>query len=417
MVRANSVPDQVFGGNLVSLREGTIRSLIAGACLLVSTAAWAVELRPIEKESADKNPAISSTQERTGVDSRLRPSQWSRITDAAVWKHTWQSHSGLISGDAAPALPDVDFEKSMVVAIIDRATPKPFDETHPNGVRLHQVAIDDEQIVLDYEFVYPTEDGPSLKPENAFGFFVLPRSELEMIIRRRVERSGLEISTRSRPDWERVARFGGLASTESGQASRANLQSIPPILEPPQDSQRLNIGFAHDPGAGHYDGVIGSPHDVWNFVDIGTTAVDYMRHSDAGSSTARLRVTRHDGEWGIAGDKGIFHGYIYHNCCCVDLEATLLDLQPGNYHAYVFAHGDAPNQNANIELIVGDQSVCEKATANDDTWDFRQRPYIEGVQYVRFQFAVAAGQQVRFVSHRDGSNYSMFNAIQLAKLP
>ncbi|MCA9020491.1 MAG: M56 family metallopeptidase, partial [Planctomycetaceae bacterium] len=82
----------------------------------------------------------------------------------------------------------------------------------------------------------------------------------------------------------------------------------------------LNVVFAHDPGIGNYDGIVGRPTDVWNSVDIGTTAVDYMRYSDATSSTARLRVTRHDGEWGIKGQSGIFQGYIYHNCRCVDLE-------------------------------------------------------------------------------------------------
>ena len=181
-------------------------------------------------------------------------------------------------------------------------------------------------------------------------------------------------------------------------------------------SLSLNIGFAHDPGQGHYDGVIGSPDDVWNFVDIGTTAVDYMRHANATGSTARLRVTRHDGEWGVKGHQGIFRGYIYHNFQCVDLEATLLGLSPSRYRAYVYAHGDAPNQNAQIEVIVGDRTLGRKATGNDGTWDFRATDFTEGVQYVCFEFDVVAGQDVRIISHRDGSGYSMFNAIQLVPI-
>ncbi|HBL45667.1 MAG TPA: hypothetical protein DDZ90_19985, partial [Planctomycetaceae bacterium] len=131
----------------------------------------------------------------------------------------------------------------------------------------------------------------------------------------------------------------------------------------------LNIVFAHDPGIGNYDGIVGRPGDVWNSVDIGTTAVDYMRYSDASPSTARLRVSRHDGEWGIKGQSGIFQGYIYHNCRCVDLETKVLDLPAGKYKIYVFAHGDAPDQSAEIELKVGKRVVGRKATANDGTWD------------------------------------------------
>ncbi|MDA0810372.1 MAG: hypothetical protein O2983_04750 [Planctomycetota bacterium] len=179
----------------------------------------------------------------------------------------------------------------------------------------------------------------------------------------------------------------------------------------------LNIGFAYDPYQGNYDGVVGSPGDVWNFVDIGTTAIDYMRHPNATGSTARLRISRHDGEWAVKGHSGIFSGYIYHNCRCVDLEATLLDLAPARYKVYVYAHGDAPNQNAKIEVVVGDRSIGQKATANDGTWGFLSKEFEEGVQFVSFEFDVSAGETVRFISHRDGSDYSMFNAIQLVPVP
>ena len=178
----------------------------------------------------------------------------------------------------------------------------------------------------------------------------------------------------------------------------------------------LNIGFAHDPGAGHYDGVVGSSGDVWNFVSLGTTAKDFMRLSDMRPSTARLRISRHDGVWGIAGQSGVFHGYIYDNCRCKDLEVTILDLDPGRYRAFVYAHGDAPDQNANIELRIADESIGKKATANDGTHGYRSQPMTEGIQYVTFDFDVWRGNKVKFISHRDGSSYSMFNAIQIVPL-
>lgn len=227
---------------------------------------------------------------------------------------------------------------------------------------------------------------------------------------------------------QRVSRQESLPS----QPKRKELKSIPvaPAQEPFKNGSRpdlvqamerpavrsLNVVFAHDPGIGNYDGIVGRPNDVWNSVDIGTTAVDYMRYSDATSSTARLRVTRHDGEWGIKGQSGIFQGYIYHNCRCVDLETKVLDLPAGKYKIYVFAHGDAPDQNAEIELKVGARVIGKKATANDGTWDYRTQPYREGLQYVSFNFKKKAGEEVTIISHRGPTGYSMFNAIQIVPL-
>ncbi|MEQ9407558.1 MAG: M56 family metallopeptidase [Fuerstiella sp.] len=221
------------------------------------------------------------------------------------------------------------------------------------------------------------------------------------------------------PVQSRQVEVGQIAAAQT-EAGQANSGRKPPGLSgfsaPISNPKGLNIGFAHDPGQGHYDGVVGTPGDVWNFVDIGTTAIDYMRHPDATGSTARLRVSRHDGEWGVKGHTGIFAAYIYHNCRCVDLEVTILDLEAGRYRAYVYAHGDAPDQNAKIELKVGTKSYGKKATLNDGSWDFRSKEFREGCQYVVFEFEAVAGTPVKIVSHRDGSGYSMFNAIQLMAL-
>ncbi|WP_417387660.1 M56 family metallopeptidase [Gimesia sp.] len=205
-----------------------------------------------------------------------------------------------------------------------------------------------------------------------------------------------------------------VAPTQAPFKNGSRPDLVQALERPPVRS--LNVVFAHDPGIGNYDGIVGRPTDVWNSVDIGTTAVDYMRYSDATSSTARLRVTRHDGEWGIKGQSGIFQGYIYHNCRCVDLETKVLDLPAGKYKIYVFAHGDAPDQNAEIELKVGARVIGKKATANDGTWDYRTQPYREGLQYVSFNFKKKVGEDVTIISHRGPTGYSMFNAIQIVPL-
>ncbi len=199
-----------------------------------------------------------------------------------------------------------------------------------------------------------------------------------------------------------------------GKVILRNGKQQPRVFEEhPPAVRSLNIVFAHDPGIGNYDGVVGRPQDIWNMVDLGTTAVDYTRYSDATPSTVRLRITRHDGEWGIQGHSGIFQGYIYHNCRCVDLQTRVLDLPGGKYKIYVFAHGDAPNQNAKIELKVGNRVIGQKATASDGTWNYRNQPYREGVQYVSFDFDIKTGQELTLTSFRADSDYSMFNAIQI----
>ena len=199
-----------------------------------------------------------------------------------------------------------------------------------------------------------------------------------------------------------------------GKVILRNGKQQPRVFEEhPPAVRSLNIVFAHDPGIGNYDGVVGRPQDIWNMVDLGTTAVDYTRYSDATPSTVRLRITRHDGEWGIHGQSGIFQGYIYHNCRCVDLQTRILDLPGGKYKIFVFAHGDAPNQNAKIELKVGNRVIGQKATASDGTWNYRNQPYREGVQYVSFDFDIKTGQELTLTSFRADSDYSMFNAIQI----
>jgi hypothetical protein len=47
---------------------------------------------------------------------------------------------------------------------------------------------------------------------------------------------------------------------------------------------------------------------------------------------------------------------------------------------------------------------------------FRRARVKEGLQYVSFEFEVSSGDDIRVISHRDGSNYSMLNAIQLVAI-
>jgi hypothetical protein len=373
------------------------RLMLIGIASSIYCVVATAELRQHKSKSPDDSPDFVS-QSFTGANSRLTATQHACIRDLDTWQRVWRSHTGVMNDSTAQSAPSVDFSQSIVIAIVEEPDSK------RSSLRITSTVSADETTWIEYQQIRDSKLEKKPRAENIYAFFVIPRCEHEIVLQR-----------------NSISRDDGSSQDRSLEVARfPALQAKQPARTRPSRSveygQMLNIAFAHDPGNGNYDGVVGSPNDLWNLVSLGTTAIDFIRNSDTTSSTARMRITRHDGEWGIEGQSGIFHGYIYDNCRCVDLEATILDLQAGNYLAYVYAHGDAPDQNAEIELIVGDVSIGKKATANDGTWQFRSHPFTEGVQYVVFEFGVDQGDDVKFISHRDGSDYSMFNAIQIVPI-
>lgn len=179
---------------------------------------------------------------------------------------------------------------------------------------------------------------------------------------------------------------------------------------------RLNLTFGTDPGDGAYDGVIGDPHDRWNLIDVGQRAADGLVLADGSKTVVNASVSENDGEWGIKNQAGVYHAYIYHNNLSVDISCTVHALPPGLYDVYVLAHGDAPNQNAAIEIQSGLVKYSGKSTLNDGTWNYRSPEYEDGVQFVRYTVEVHDDTPLVITARRDGSSYAMLNAIQLARL-
>jgi hypothetical protein len=178
----------------------------------------------------------------------------------------------------------------------------------------------------------------------------------------------------------------------------------------------LNVTFADDPGEGRYGAVVGDASDCWNLVDVGTRQFTGVRLLNGRQDDLTLEVSDNDGEWGIAGQTGVYHGYIYHNCQCVDLSVTLRYLPAGTYDFYVYAHGDAPDQNAAIEIQSGAVTYTGRSTLNNGTHDYRNSELREGNQYVRYRVEVFQGEPVVITSRRDGSSYAMLNAVQVRRV-
>ena len=357
--------------------------LLAHVAVILMTDSVHAEILPLESEQTSSRK--QSNESLFGCNTQLKPDQHALVSNEETWKKAWAVHEGTIEPSPIPA---IDFDKQSVVLIVEKAD-SPFSR-----ISVISYLVDDEIVSIDYTQTHDERHSGG-QAKNVFAFFVIPKPQHELVIRA----LGKEDTTRE------VARIP--VRQERARISQQQLMHV---------DRALNIVFAFDPRNGNYDGAIGKPTHLWNFVSLGTTAKDYMRLADSTSSTSKLRVSQHDGVWGIEGNKGIFHGYIYHNCQCVDLKTSVLDLPEGEYMAFVYAHGDAPNQNAKIELLVGDKTIDTKATSKKDNGEFRKTPLQEGVQYVTFKFEVKPGQTVDFISHRDGSNYSMFNAIQIVPL-
>jgi hypothetical protein len=170
-----------------------------------------------------------------------------------------------------------------------------------------------------------------------------------------------------------------------------------------------------EPRGGDHNAVVGANPDVWTLVDIGEQYKVGLPFADGSGSDVELKLSQNDGEWGIAEHYGVCHAYLYHNCRCVDLSVTLNYLPRGTYDVYVYAHGDAPHQNAAIEIVSGDKVFAGKSTLNDGSWAFRNPNLTEGNQYVKYTIEVGAESPVVITSKRDGSNLSMLNAIQLKR--
>lgn len=194
----------------------------------------------------------------------------------------------------------------------------------------------------------------------------------------------------------------------------ADSNSSPSDLE--ISSSDVNINFAYKT-ENRSTTATGKEKDAyWNFLDYGQRSLRKVRFANGSKSNVEIEVSENDGKWGISDHTGVYHGYIYHNCRCVDLSCTVNNLPAGVYEIYVYAHGDAPDQNATIEVQSNGVTISGKSTLNDGTWDFQSTEFEDGNQYVKYVIEVSEESPVVITSKRDGSSYSMFNAIQFKRV-
>jgi hypothetical protein len=127
----------------------------------------------------------------TGTDSRVKEASYYRVTSEEEWVKIWRRHKGAKESKDYDlfhnplGLPNVDFEKCMVIAI--------FQGSGWNSAGLKAVAVleEKERIVLrfedkSYQTFGPAPDGGG-KQVTVYGFFVLPRSSKTVVLEENVE--------------------------------------------------------------------------------------------------------------------------------------------------------------------------------------------------------------------------------------
>jgi hypothetical protein len=141
-----------------------------------------------------------------GAHSAVKQKSFHRITTPEAWTALWLSHRGKeAKGHSAyyneAGVPDVDFERCMVVAIFQG------EAWNSAGVRVVSITDDGARLTLRYDDRSYQTAGPNGGGERvtAFGLFVLPRSAMELVVEEDVQ--GLK----GRPDrYRERARFPAL---------------------------------------------------------------------------------------------------------------------------------------------------------------------------------------------------------------
>jgi hypothetical protein len=138
-----------------------------------------------------------------GADSAVTGRAYQRVTDRESWVALWLAHRGVAAGKHSEyyneaGVPDVDFERCMVVAILQG------EAWNSAGVRVDSVTVEGDHLRLRYDdrsYQTAGPDGGGRKA-RAYGFFVLPRSAKPLVLEENVQ--GL---IGKPPEWKLRARL------------------------------------------------------------------------------------------------------------------------------------------------------------------------------------------------------------------
>ncbi len=123
----------------------------------------------------------------SGADTKILKTDYLKIASQKDWENIWLQHVGIKVTENydyyfnTANIPGIDFGKYMVIAIFQ--SPGKANA----GVKAVSIVEKEEEIIFDFEnkvYQYTVE---SIGTGNAYGFFILARSDKKIIIREKIE--------------------------------------------------------------------------------------------------------------------------------------------------------------------------------------------------------------------------------------
>lgn len=119
----------------------------------------------------------------SGADTKIAKTDYLKIDSQNKWEDVWLQHVGCKNVEKYDyffnknGIPVVDFEKYMVIAV--------FQAPGENcaGIDAYSIIEKEKEIIFDFEAKYYQVVEDTHDPGNAFGFFVLPKSDKKIVIR------------------------------------------------------------------------------------------------------------------------------------------------------------------------------------------------------------------------------------------
>ncbi|MCB9895778.1 MAG: hypothetical protein H6839_15130 [Planctomycetes bacterium] len=146
---------------------------------------------------AEERRAFKVVREWTGADSEITERRCEIVTDNKAWSALWMEHTINPADDPVnpPKLPDVDFDKEMIVAV--------FGGSGWNSRGYHVVELLEGETTLTVrvdETTYQTVNGAD--KVTPYGIFVLPATRLQMVVEENVQSLKHES-----PTWKTIGEY------------------------------------------------------------------------------------------------------------------------------------------------------------------------------------------------------------------
>ncbi len=165
--------------------------------------------------------------------------------------------------------------------------------------------------------------------------------------------------------------------------------------------------------------------DVWNIVSRDNGAVGFVvsnvissqaRWSDATFSPVTHNTTNAAGVWyTLYPTDGMFESYLYLAGGSGNIDSALHHLPLGKYNFYVYAHGQIPEENGVIELLVNGSSIGVQSTSSTTNW--AKALWSQGDHYVVFSNVVVSADYDVIVRAKPGvSGLAVINGLQIEQL-